>query len=152
MLRALNVEIVALRDEFPQDVADIALFQKLNGRKLAFISTDTSQRTRMQEARALKSAGVTSLFFAPFFQKMQFWSQATWLIKRWPDIDRFAQKMAGEISRIAKGDRFESVIKHVEHLDPVTRDDFVLTMRNTAERLLKYAEEIEAKTSQSPAA
>ena len=44
MLRALGVEIVALREEFPQDMADIALFKELNGRKPAFISTDTSQR------------------------------------------------------------------------------------------------------------
>jgi len=93
MLRALEVEIVALREEFPQDMADIALFQELNGRKLAFVSTDTNQRTRVQEARALKSAGVTSLFIAPFFQKMQFWDQAAWLVRRWPDIDRFATSM-----------------------------------------------------------
>ena len=93
MLAALEVEIVALRREFPQDVKDIALFQKLNGRHLAFVSTDTSQRTREQEARALKAAGVTSLYFAPFFQKMQFWDQATWLIRRWPNIHNFATNM-----------------------------------------------------------
>lgn len=93
MLRALGVEIVALREEFPQDMSDIALFQELNGRKLAFISTDTNQRTRVQEARALRSAGVTSLFFAPFFQKLQFWDQAAWVVRRWPDIDRFATSM-----------------------------------------------------------
>lgn len=93
MLLALEVDIVALREEFPQDVEDIALFQELHGRNLAFISTDTSQRTREHEARALKAAGVAALYFTPFFQKLQFWAQATWLIRRWPDIDGFATSM-----------------------------------------------------------
>jgi len=93
MLEALKVEIVSLRKEFHQDVKDIPLFHELHGRKLAFISTDTSQRTREHETRALKDDGVTSLYFAPFFMKMQFWAQATWLVRRWPDIDSFATSM-----------------------------------------------------------
>ena len=93
MLEALEVEIVSLRMEFHEDIKDIPLFHKLHGRRLAFISTNTNQRTREHEARALKAAGVTALYFGPFFMKLQFWAQATWLVRRWPDIHSFATSM-----------------------------------------------------------
>lgn len=93
MLRPLGVDIVALREELPEDTEDVELFQKLKGRRLVFISTNTTQLTRQHEAKALKESGVTSLFFAPFFQKLKFWDQAAWMLRRWPQIDAFASSI-----------------------------------------------------------
>jgi len=93
MLRALGVDIVALREEYPENTEDVELFKKLHGRKLVFITTNTSQRTRLHEARALKASGVTSLFLAPFFEKMRFWDQAIWMVRYWPKITAFAEHM-----------------------------------------------------------
>jgi hypothetical protein len=58
-----------------------------------FISTDTSQWTRIKEVRAIKDAGITTLYFRPFFQKMGLKSlaQAIWLMKSWPRIKGFAE-------------------------------------------------------------
>lgn len=90
MLSTLGVDAVALREEYPESTDDISLFQSLRGRNLVFLTTDTSQLTREHEARALKEAGVTALFFGRFFQRMAFWDQAVWLVRRWPLIDGFA--------------------------------------------------------------
>jgi len=90
MLSALGEDVEALREEYPEDTNDVALFQRLRGRNLVYVSTDTSQMRRQEEARALKEAGVTALFFGPFFQRMKFWDQAIWLVKRWPRIKGFA--------------------------------------------------------------
>lgn len=94
MLDALGVKAVALRDEYPADTTDIRLFEELGGRNVVFISTDTSQMSREHEARALKEAGNTALYFGPFFQRMQFWDQAVWLLKRWKTIDGFVKGVA----------------------------------------------------------
>jgi hypothetical protein len=94
MLHALGVDAVALSDGLPSDTKDIALFGHLCGRELVFISTDTSQLTRQQEARALKQAGVTALYLGPFFPKMKLWAQAVWLVTKWPGISAFACNIA----------------------------------------------------------
>ena len=90
MLSALGVDAVALRDEFPEDTKDVPLFQALSGRDLVFVSEDRSQLTRIAEARELKKAGITAIYFEPFWNKLQLWPQAAWLVKHWPPIDSFA--------------------------------------------------------------
>ena len=95
MLRALGEAAEALRDNHPQDIEDVPLIQELLGRPdLVFISTDTSQTTRLEEAKALKQAGNTALYFGPFFQKMKLWDQAVWIVKNWPKIRGFAEGVA----------------------------------------------------------
>ena len=80
--------------EFPEGIKDVPLFEQIKGRNLVFVSTDAKQLTREHEARALKQAGVTSLFFGPFFEKMLLWDQAAWLIRKWPTIKGFAEGVA----------------------------------------------------------
>ncbi len=94
MLRALGEDVVALREEFPEGIKDVPLFEKIKGRKLVFVSTDARQLTREHEARALKQAGNTAIFFGPFFEKMVLWDQAAWLVRRWPTIRGFAEGVA----------------------------------------------------------
>jgi hypothetical protein len=89
MLEALGVEAVALREQFSEHIQDPALFESLKGTGVVFVSSDTSQTTRSHEARALREAGITAIFFGPFWGKMQFWDQAVWLMRRWPLIDGF---------------------------------------------------------------
>ncbi len=91
MLCALGVDAVALRDVYPEDTKDIPLFEYLRGSNVVFVSTDTSQMTREQEARALKEAGITALYFGPFFQRKRFWDQAIWLVRRWKTIEGVAE-------------------------------------------------------------
>jgi hypothetical protein len=94
MLRSLDEDAVALHEGFPAGIKDERLFEGIKGRKLVFVSTDAKQLTREQEARALKDAGVTALFFGPFFGKMLLWDQAAWLVRRWPTIRGFAEGVA----------------------------------------------------------
>ena len=82
----MGEEAESLREKYPEDIKDVALFPELrNRRDIVFISTDTSQWTREAEARAIKQAGITALYFGPFFMKlgMKDLSQAAWLMKHW---------------------------------------------------------------------
>jgi hypothetical protein len=94
MLSALDVDAVALRDEFEQGIDDPELFARLAGRELVFVTTDRHQTTRRQEAEALKDCGVPAIFFGPFWARMQFWDQAAWLVTKWPEIDAFCASVA----------------------------------------------------------
>ncbi len=90
MLAALDVDATALRDEFDASIKDVDLFPKLHGRNLVFVSGDIRIRTRLAEAQALHSCGVTALFFDRFWGKMTFWQQASWLVAKWPKVNGFA--------------------------------------------------------------
>ena len=92
MLRALDVDTESLREKHPTNIKDLVLFSQLQKRRdVVFVSVDRSQLTREAEARALKEADMTALYFGPFFQKMKFWDQAIWLVKRWPRISGYAE-------------------------------------------------------------
>jgi hypothetical protein len=91
MLCALGEDVVSLREEYPEGIQDVPLFEKLRGRHLVFVSTDTSQLTREHEARALQRSGNTALYFGPFFEKMTLWDQAIWIVRRWQKIKGFAE-------------------------------------------------------------
>jgi hypothetical protein len=90
MLAALHVDAIALRDRFPPDTPDTVFLPQLAGSGIVYLTADTSQTRRVQEARALREAGITALFVAPFWGKLAFWDQAIWLVRRWREIDRFA--------------------------------------------------------------
>jgi len=91
MLRAIDVEIVALREHFPENIADVELLAKLKDSGYVFITADRRQQTRRQEARAIVDAGLTAVFFGPFWSKMKMWPAAAWLVNKWDAIDSFAR-------------------------------------------------------------
>jgi hypothetical protein len=98
MLAALEEfdEVVALRDKYPEDIKDVELFRELRNLDYVFITNDARQRTRADEVRAIKEAGLTALWLGPFWRKKEFWDQAKWIIQRWRTID-------GYVSGVAKG-------------------------------------------------
>jgi hypothetical protein len=91
MLTALGVDAVAQRDELPENTRDVALFAFLAGSDFVFISQDKRQLTRIAEARELKNAGISAIYFEPFWNRLQFWDQATWLVKHWRTISQFSE-------------------------------------------------------------
>jgi hypothetical protein len=96
MLRALDVDVWALREKLPQDTKDMDFLGDLRS-KLGvdvFISANTAQRTNRIEAALLRQSGVTSLYLGPFWGKMVFWEQAKWLVKHWEQIEGFCRGAA----------------------------------------------------------
>ena len=93
MLRALGVDAIALRAVYLEDVKDPDFLGDLKSKHDVdvFISNDHAQRTNKVEAALLKSSGVTCLYFNPFWDKMQMWPQAKWLITRWETIEDFTK-------------------------------------------------------------
>lgn len=94
MLRALDVDIVALREELDLQTPDLGIFQHLSRSDRIFISEDRKQLSRLCEASELKAAGISAIYFAPFWGKLRFWKQAEWLIRRWELIDNAQQALA----------------------------------------------------------
>lgn len=94
MLAALErFEAVALRDKYPDeiDIDDITRFSRLKGSGYVFVTCDGRQTTREQEAQGLKEAGLTAIWFGPFWSKKGFWDQARWIINRWEKIDGYVK-------------------------------------------------------------
>lgn len=108
MLRALGMDVKALREEFPQNILDINLFRQLSGRDVALVGPDMKQLTRQAEARELKAAGISAVYFGAFWSKYELWPQAAWLVKNWPGIDSFmkiaARGTVVEISQKGRAD------------------------------------------------
>jgi len=93
MLGALGVDAEPLRQNFAQDIQDVALFKEMKGSRLVFVTADTRQVTRRQEAIALKECGITAIFFGRFWSKLDFWQQAAWLVTKWPRISGFSENV-----------------------------------------------------------
>jgi hypothetical protein len=87
MLRALGVDIVALREELDAATSDVEIFRYLKDSDRIFVSEDRKQLTRICEASELKAAGINAMYFAPFWNRLGFWKQAAWLVTRWPTIE-----------------------------------------------------------------
>lgn len=103
MLCALGEAVVALREEYREDIADTELFSQLRGQNVVFVSTDRRQLRREVEGRALKQAGITALYFGPFFDRKNLWEQAAWVVTRWPMIKDFAESAdAGAVAEISQ--------------------------------------------------
>lgn len=106
MLRALLVDIVALREKFPEDIKDPELLKKLKGTDYVFISSEKRMKHKPVEAVLLKDAGITSLFLGPFWSRLGFWKQAEWLVRRWELIDAFARSAnKGTIATVQQNGR-----------------------------------------------
>jgi hypothetical protein len=65
MLAALGVDVVALRDLFPEPISDVELYSQLDPNKDVLITYDHRQKTREAEAMAIKESGVTALWLGP---------------------------------------------------------------------------------------
>ena len=93
MLAVMEVDVVPLRDLVDESIADIDFFQQLDGTRDVWVTYDHKQRTRVDEARALKEAGVTALWLGPFWHNKFGWDQAKWIVARWERIDSFASNV-----------------------------------------------------------
>src|SRR5690349_18738074 len=94
MPAALDVDVKALRDVFPADIKDVDFLPQLRGRGWVLVTTDRHMQTRQIEAATLRASGITALFLGRFSGKLSFWQQAQWLVTRWPEIARFAERVS----------------------------------------------------------
>jgi len=113
MLKSLGIDAIALKDVYPGSTEDVKLLTDMkDGRYDVFISNNTEQRKIPQERHALKESGVTSLYFNPFWGKMVFWDQATWLVKHWPKIDGYCRGTAkGTCADLQQNGEVDPVIR-----------------------------------------
>jgi len=102
MLRALGVNVTALSEKFPPNIKDEDFLPQL--KDCILITGDQRIRTRKIEAAALRQSGISALFLARFWPRLDLWAQARWLVTRWPDIDRFTSKTSpGTYAEVQQG-------------------------------------------------
>ena len=89
MLSALEVDVVALNEMFPENIDDEAFIRQLSS-GYVFVTHDRHQRTRRAQAMAIKEVGFTALWLGRFWGRMDFWQQARWLTYHWQTVDKFA--------------------------------------------------------------
>jgi len=94
MLRALEVDIVALQEKCPANIKDVDLFKFLKGSEYVFISEDRRQLTRIAEATELRAAGISAIYFGPYWSGLGFWKQAEYLIKHWSSFESVHKGLA----------------------------------------------------------
>ena len=83
----------ALREEFEQDIKDVDLLRHLGSRGWMLITCDTHMQTRPIEAAVFKASGVSVVFLGRFFERMTQWDKAVWLLRYWPEIENFADRV-----------------------------------------------------------
>ena len=87
MLRALDVDAIALREAFDQDIDDVDLFRELRGEGIILVTSDMRIQRRPVEIQALKECGISAIFLRPFWHKRGKWEQANWLTRHWQAIE-----------------------------------------------------------------
>ncbi len=113
MLALADVDAIALRNRFREDIEDEDFLPQLKDSGMVLMTSDRHIKTRNAEALALHEAGITALFFKPFFIKMELRGQAAWLLNNWWRIEEFVAKSRvgtvaevparGQIRRISLG-------------------------------------------------
>jgi hypothetical protein len=95
MLASLEeFEVVALRDWFDPKIEDYDFLPRLREKGFVYVTADDRQKTREREARAIREAGITALWLGPFWDRLDFWGQAKWIINRWQMVDGYVQGVA----------------------------------------------------------
>ena len=94
MLRALEVDVVAQRQQLPEDATDVEIIRFLADSDRVFVTENRTQLTRSWEAVELKAARINAVYFANFWNRLGFWAQAAWLVNKWPQIDEFQRNLA----------------------------------------------------------
>jgi predicted nuclease of predicted toxin-antitoxin system len=93
-LTALGDDVRALREEFPENTADVEWIPKIKDKDACLITADKRIITRPHECLILRQANITTFFLGPFFLSLQFWPQAAWIVKHWPTLRTFGDKSA----------------------------------------------------------
>lgn len=99
--RALNVlsehegdEVVALRDRFSPDVADVAWIPQLSTEGgWIIVSGDSNIRSKPAERQVFSRSKLTTFFLAKGWMNMTYWDQAYLLVRRWPQVRLEAQRL-----------------------------------------------------------
>ncbi|CAG0993140.1 hypothetical protein PHYC_02409 [Phycisphaerales bacterium] len=94
-------EAVALRDRFPEAIADTDWIPQLAREPgWIIISGDQRIRKRPQEREIWRAAKLTTFFMADGFTNVDGWEQVRWLIEKWPLI-------MDQARRVTAGSAFE---------------------------------------------
>lgn len=90
MLKALGVDAIHLRSQFPQNTKDLDWIAEVAKNGWILITTDREMNRRRAEKEALREHKVIAFFLRDGFGDEKFWRQAELLCKYWPEIVRVA--------------------------------------------------------------
>lgn len=93
MLRALEVDVVHLREKFDRRVDDDVWMRQVASEGLVAVTQDRAIERRPHEAEVRRRVGLRMIYLPAAFMKMGLWEQAHFLVKMWPVIATAAEGM-----------------------------------------------------------
>src|SRR5258706_90827 len=91
LVRNKGHEVFALRERFPEDIADVDLLHQLGEQgDWCLVTCDRQIRKNPLEQAALAQAKVTTFFLAKGWATQQYWPKCQKLIAAWPKIESVA--------------------------------------------------------------
>ena len=110
ILKALDVEAIHLKDEFPENTEDTVWLTHVGARGWVVVTADMAIRHRPAEYAALKATNMTVLFLKSNFLQRNKWGQAEWLIRHWPKIEEQVQRLGrGTIVTVSDRGKLETL-------------------------------------------
>jgi hypothetical protein len=92
MLRALDVEAKALREEFEESAPDEEWIPVVGQRGWVLLTGDRNIRWKPHQREILEKAKVTTFFMVKGYDNLGRWEQAAHFLKAWPNIMQMAEK------------------------------------------------------------
>lgn len=93
ILRALEADVLHLRDEFPPNTLDEDWIPTAGERGWMVVTADEGLYRNRLQREALRQNHVSVLFLPDGFLKKGRWEQAAWIVARWPKIDAQVQAL-----------------------------------------------------------
>lgn len=93
MLRALEVDVVHLREAFPKRTHDDVWMPEVAKEGWVAVTQDRAIERRPHEAEVRRRVGLRMIYLPAAFMKMGLWEQAHFLVKMWPVIANAAEGM-----------------------------------------------------------
>jgi len=116
MLGALDVSVVhqmdpEMRESLQDSTSDDRWVSVVRQNGYVLITIDRVSRKDASIALALELTDITAVFLPAGFAKFDRWTQASWLVKNWPDIDEHSrQAPKGAWVRVSLGGKISPII------------------------------------------
>jgi hypothetical protein len=104
-----------LRSRFPENVKDIDWVTAIKGEDLVVVTVDGEMRTNSAERLALEDGQRVCVFLYNSYANLQFWPQAAFLVKHWPEIEkRVGKAKPGTTLHVSSGG-VETMVEYLKH-------------------------------------
>ena len=96
ILRILGVDVIHLRDRFPQDVKDVDWIPIVGSEGLIVVTADDRLRRNVAERAAIRQYTVSVIYLPKNYLDRGLWEQAEFMVRHW-------RKIESQLDRLSPG-------------------------------------------------